>query len=130
MGALEGGCYCGRVRYRVSGEPVLSLICFCRDCLAFSGGDGYAGMMVREENFCLLDGAPSTHTKTARSGRNVVRHFCGDCGSNLWGHTELGLISVAAGTLDDPEAFRPLKVAFVDDAPSWARIPSGLERLD
>jgi hypothetical protein len=78
-----GGCFCGSVRYRVGGKPVLSLICFCRDCVATSGSDGY---------------------------------------------TELGLVSIATGSLDEPDVFKPTKAVFVADALSWARIPEGLER--
>jgi hypothetical protein len=125
---LEGGCWCRRVRYRVSGPPVLSLLCFCRDCLATSGTDGYAGMMVREDDFEKLSGETATHTRTSASGRNVERHFCSACGSNLWGATQLGLVSVAAGSLDDPNAFEPTKAVFVSQAPAWARIPDGIER--
>jgi len=128
--ALDGGCFCGAVRYRTTGSPVLSLLCFCTDCLAIAGTDGYAGMMVRAADFEHLSGETVVHAKVARSGRSVHRHFCPKCGSNLWGQTELGLISVAAGTLDDPNAFKPTKAVFVADAPDWARIPEGLDRVD
>lgn len=126
--SLEGGCLCRDVRYRVTAPPVLSLLCYCRDCLATSGTDGYAGMMVEEAYFEQLCGETTSHSRGAKSGRTVIRHFCSTCGSNLWGQTELGLVSVAAGTLDDPDAFEPTKAVFVADAPSWASIPDGLER--
>ena len=126
----EGGCFCGSVRYRVSGQPVLSLICFCRDCLAISGSGGYAGMMVNDDDFTHISGKTTVHIKVSKSGRSVQRHFCPNCGSNLWGQTELGLISVAAGSLDEPNDFRPTKAVFVADAPTWARIPEGLEHDD
>ena len=29
---LEGGCYCGRVRYVAEGEPTLKAQCHCREC--------------------------------------------------------------------------------------------------
>jgi hypothetical protein len=116
------------VRYRVTGEPVLSLLCYCRDCLRTAGTDGYAGMMVPQENFECFAGSTATHVRQASSGREVERNFCPRCGSNLWGATQLGLVSVAAGTLDDPDAFQPSKVVFASQAPSWARIPVGIER--
>ena len=35
---LEGGCYCGAVRYVAAGEPVLRAQCHCRACRRISGG--------------------------------------------------------------------------------------------
>ena len=125
---LEGGCFCGQVRYRVVGPPVLSLHCYCGDCLSVSGTDGYAGMMVAEDHFVHVSGETTPHTRGSKSGRTIERHFCPTCGSNLWGATQLGLVSVAAGTLDDPDAFEPTKAVFVSQAPRWARIPNGVER--
>lgn len=123
-----GRCFCGDVTYEIRGEPVLSLLCFCSDCLAISGTDGYAGLMVQEADFNQLSGKTSVHSKLGKSGRTVHRHFCPTCGSNLWGHTELGLISVAAGSLDNPALFMPTRAVFTNDAPAWARIPAGLPR--
>lgn len=126
---LDGGCFCGEIRYRISGDPVLQLYCFCTDCLAITGTDGYAGYMVKNEDFSLVKGTPKTHDKLSKEGRTVRRHFCGTCGTNLWGQTELGLVSVAAGTLDDPSEFQPTKKAFAHDAPDWARVPGSLEAI-
>ena len=124
-----GGCFCGAVRYELTGDAVLQLLCFCRDCLKNAGTDGYAGYMVKEADFHLTSGNPTVHTKTSKGRRKVHRHFCGICGSNLWGVTEFGLISVSAGTLDNPDLFKPAKKVFTSDAPHWARIPEQLEDM-
>lgn len=129
MTAVEGGCFCGEVRYQISGAAVIQLYCFCKDCLAITGTDGYAGYMVKEADFQLTKGTPRTHDKISKEGRTVKRHFCGNCGSNLWGKTEFALISVAAGTLDNPALFKPDKKVFVDDAPHWARMPTTLGNI-
>ena len=126
---IYGGCFCGEVRYKITGEPVFQLFCYCKDCLSITGTDGYAGMMVKNSDFHLIKGNPTVHKKRARDGRTVKRHFCGTCGSNLWGQTEFGLVSVAAGTLDDPNIFKPNRTAFVADAPHWARIPDEMEEM-
>lgn len=126
---IEGGCFCGDIRYRIKGEPVLQLFCFCKDCCAISGTDGYAGYMVNAPDFSLSRGTPIWHETISKEDRVVIRHFCGKCGSSLWGQTEFGLISVAAGSLDDPGLFKPTKKVFVHDAPVWARIPDHLDEM-
>ena len=62
-------------------------------------------------------------------GSQARGNFCAECGSNLFGVTEFGLISVAAGTLDDPEVFRPTATGFSADAPHWGRVPDDLKEL-
>jgi len=124
----EGGCFCGEIRYKIGGIPVLQLYCFCEDCLSLSGTDGYAGIMIKQDDFEVTRGVPTCHEKTSRENRKVVRNFCGTCGTNIWGKTSFGLISVAAGTLDDPGLFNPSKSVFTEDAPHWARIPENIER--
>jgi hypothetical protein len=126
---LEGGCFCGAVRYRITGEAQLQLMCFCRDCLATTGTDGWAGYMVKSDDLELVSGTPRVHERISKEGRAVQRNFCADCGTNLYGVTTFGLTSVAAGTLDDPDRYRPTKKVFVHDAPAWARIPDDLEEM-
>ena len=126
---LYGGCFCGEIRYQITGEAVLQLMCYCSDCLSTSGTDGYAGFMVKSQDHELLQGTTSKFEKISKEGRTVVRHFCGKCGTNLWGVTSFGLTSIAAGTLDDPNNFHPSKKVFVNDAPTWARIPDHLEEM-
>ena len=33
-----GGCYCGQVRYKASGDPAVKLQCNCRECQYLTGG--------------------------------------------------------------------------------------------
>ena len=34
---LTGGCHCGAIRYRITGEPVRHLLCHCSDCRRHAG---------------------------------------------------------------------------------------------
>lgn len=127
--SLEGGCLCKKIRYRLSGEPVFQLFCYCSDCRIFSGADGWAGYMVKTAEFELITGTPTVYNKTSIEGRSVGMNFCGTCGSKLFGTTEFGIVSVAASSLDDPSIFKPTKKVFTDNAPHWVRIPEYLEEM-
>ena len=35
---LEGGCYCGAVRFVTEGDPVMKAQCVCRECAHITGG--------------------------------------------------------------------------------------------
>ncbi len=55
---LEGGCYCGALRYEAEGEPRLKGECYCRPCQHFSGGGPNLYMLMRPEGFRWTRGEP------------------------------------------------------------------------
>lgn len=129
MHSLEGGCCCGAVRYRVGAEPVVQLLCYCKDCLAITGSDGCACYIVKDTDFEITSGQPNRFDTQSKADRVLNRYFCGECGTNVYGQTELGLVSVAAGTLDDASVFEPTRTVHAQDAPHWARIPEHLKPM-
>ena len=36
---IEGGCYCGEIRYLSKGEAQASIQCHCRECQYITGGN-------------------------------------------------------------------------------------------
>ena len=79
---LEGGCYCGAVRYLAEGEPVLRAQCHCRACQHISGGAPNLFMLMPADGFVYTKGAPSTYTRPDKADA-VTREFCAVCGTNL-----------------------------------------------
>jgi hypothetical protein len=127
--SISGGCLCGEVRFRIDGEAVFQLLCYCADCRKVSGSDAYAAFVVPRDTLTLETGSPTGFSVQAKSGRTNRRNFCGTCGSRLWADLEMGFASVSGGALDDPERFQPTMVHCENDAPTWARIPDQLESL-
>lgn len=75
MTSHEGGCHCGRVRFRVTGPLERILVCNCSICTK----KGFWHWIVEPERFELLGGADAL--STYRFGTGVACHqFCRDCG--------------------------------------------------
>jgi len=68
----------------------------------------------------------------AESGRKVSRGLCGNCGSNLFILAELVLTmqGLWAGSLDDPNIFKPQVNVWTRSAPGWSVLDPILKKLD
>ncbi len=55
---LEGGCYCGKVRYVAEGEPMMTAQCHCRECQYITGGAPNLFMAMPVDGFKYTSGAP------------------------------------------------------------------------
>jgi hypothetical protein len=71
----EGGCHCGRVRFRVTGDLAHVVDCNCSMCTK----KGILHLIVAPEAFELLTGREELTTYRFNSG--IARHtFCRHCG--------------------------------------------------
>jgi hypothetical protein len=112
----NGGCQCGAVRYEFTGAPAQVNVCHCRMCQKASGGPIMAFARVRKDQLRWTRGKPAAF----RSSSLVERNFCGACGTPLtYNFIDSGNISVTAGSLDDPEAVRPVLQYSIDRTLSW-----------
>lgn len=130
MTERTGGCLCGQVRYRVSAEPVVSRICWCRDCQHISSNGTVNAIFP--SSAIEITGDPGEYTSTSDSGNQVRRRFCRNCGSHLFADStgRAGLTVVRVGTLDDPSSVRPVSNIWTASAPAWACLDPALERAE
>ena len=114
----EGGCLCGSVRYRISGAPRSSSVCFCRSCRLASGAPSVAWFVVDLTQFDLLSGGLTTF----QSSPPVKRSFCANCGTPLaYQHTDdPTMIELTTATLDNPPRFPPVREIWHSQKVSWA----------
>lgn len=126
--AREGGCQCGRVRYRVEGDPVVVAVCHCKECQRQSGSAFGMSMVVRKEQFTLLQGDLKVFTRAADSGGHVVCSFCPECGTRIIHEPQRmpGMVNVRAGTLDDTSRVTPRLQAWTASKQAWLRLDEGL----
>jgi hypothetical protein len=124
MQISEGGCLCGKIRYRVIGEPAGSMVCHCRTCRRAAGSPVVAWLTFPKARFQLSLGNPAEF----RSTPPVRRTFCGACGTPLtYEHRdEPGSIDIITCSLDDPNAFPPTHHSWLSHDLRWIRFGDGL----
>jgi len=126
----KGGCYCGAVRYEISGEPTMKLLCYCRECQHVSGGGPVTVMGVPTESFTYTQGEPSRFTRTDIPAP-VTREFCPNCGTHLTSRVpSLPSVLVKVGGLDDPSLFgMPQMAIYAGEKQVFHAIPEGVPTL-
>ena len=100
-----GGCQCGSIRYRISGELEYPHLCHCRMCQKAAGNYFMALGFAPGNMLTLTRGEPGWF----QSSDPVRRGFCPDCGTPLFFDTlQSDGMAVTLGSLDDPAAFPPV----------------------
>jgi hypothetical protein len=129
---LAGGCACQCVRYECNENPIVQLICHCRDCQRASGSAFAAIMMVAADKFKFVKGEPAYHELIGGSGRKVRRGFCPKCGSPVTLHwPEVAAIQMLqVGSLDDPSCFEPQTELWLSSGCSWHPVNPGTLKFE
>ena len=124
----EGGCLCGKVRYRVEGPPLRVGYCHCRMCQRASGAPLVAWIGWPAERFALIRGEPASFASSAKG----VRSFCPACGSQLLFRDPRGAgeVEVTLASLDDPAAFRPQEHIWTASRFPWLELADRLPRYE
>jgi hypothetical protein len=128
---LEGGCYCGSIRYLAEGEPMLRAQCHCRECQYISGGSPNMFILMPPKGFSYTQGTPKTFTRKDLENA-VTREFCDECGTHLTTRRPgLPAVILKVGTLDDPSQFgTPEMAIYTIDQQAFHAIPQGLPTFE
>ena len=108
MPDLTGGCLCGDVRIRASGEPYRVGLCHCLDCRKHHGALFFAAAIFPEDAV-TIEGYTSHY-------RN--HHFCPRCGSSVFARYG-DEVEVHLGTLDAPDQLAPTYECWTIRRESW-----------
>ena len=127
--AHDGGCSCGRVRYRLTAEPLIVHACHCRQCQRVTGSAFVMNAVIEQFALELLSGAP----KACRfEGTSHTAYFCEDCGTYVWSQYAGRFQAcrfVRVGTLDQPNACPPGVHIFTSSKQPWVVIPEGVPQF-
>jgi len=122
-----GGCFCGAVRYEVSGVPRTLCYCHCESCRRAAGSPAVAWATFDRAGFRVTRG----RMREFNSSPRVTRGFCERCGSGLtYAHeARPGDIDVTLVTLDAAAALAPTMHVWVADKLPWVRLDDGLPQF-
>ena len=123
-----GGCHCGAVRYRVTGEPAATSHCHCGDCRRMTGAPSLAWAIFPEDRVEIVAGEAAVRATSP----GVEWGFCARCGTTLTYRraNRPGLFDVTTATLDDPEAFPPGKEIWTGERLSWVQPNPALPQFE
>lgn len=126
---VTGGCLCGAVRYELAAPMLFGGFCYCLDCRKASGS--HSASMGVPLAALTVTGETRDYSRPGDSGGMVTRKFCPTCGSGIYSSgSREGVVMLKAGTLDDPEHFKPMASVYVKRAPSWDKPREGLPAFE
>lgn len=126
--ALEGGCACGTVRYRMLGPPLIVHCCHCTWCQRETGSAFALTAYIETALVVLTKAAPEQVTTPSASGKGQIIARCPTCRVAVWSHYAGAgprIAFVRVGTLDAPGGLTPDIHIFTSTKLPWVVIPEG-----
>ncbi len=119
---IEGGCFCGSVRYQIDGALGEGRSCHCSRCRKAFSGQASAYAEVEGGTFEWVEGEELlTHYATHPP---FGLAFCGRCGSTLCGTVHGKVHGVTLGCVDgDPGVVIGMHI-FVGSKAPWEVMPT------
>ncbi len=124
---ISGGCFCGAVRYEVTGKLRGVVNCHCSQCTKLNGNFGAHSKAPRSNITITKDEGLGWFgiSDVARRG------FCRECGSGLfWENTEQDSMGIVAGSLDGPTKLETIGHIFVADKADFYEITDDLPQFE
>lgn len=121
----EGECFCGSVKFKVSGEPQGMGYCHCTSCRTWAAAPVNGFTLWKPEDVEITEGAEliAEYQKT----ENSQRRFCTVCGGHLMTeHPGLGLIDVYSAMVPDLDFQPGVHIHYQEKV---LRIPDGLPKF-
>lgn len=129
---LEGGCFCGFVRYRLETPPMFVNCCHCTDCQKQVGSAFAINALIERDRVTLLRGEPEAIEMKTDSGRPHDIYRCPKCKSAVW--SDYGrrrvLAFVRVATLDTPSVLPPDVHIFTRSKLDWVVLPDGARAFE
>ena len=123
MAMHKASCQCGALKVEAADDPDVVVACNCKACQKRSGSPvGAAGYFKRD--LLTISGPVRSWGRVAESGRNLVSHFCPECGTNVYWTLEMrpNHIGVAVGCFEAPLS-TPERAIWTEEKLDWVEFP-------
>ncbi len=116
-----GQCFCGAVKYTVTGDPINVRACHCRDCQRLTGSAFFVRALFPKDQVTITG-----QVAEFPSSEEVIRKFCPRCGSQLFADRKSrpDTISIALGSFNNLNGILPPEHIWVSDKQAWFSIPA------
>ena len=122
--ALEGGCSCGGVRYRLASEPLFTHCCHCLNCQRQTGSAFVINLLIEADRVELVAGTPKAVEVPRDDGSTQTIFRCPACEVAVFSeYTRPQVRFVRAGTLDDPSRVVPDVHIYTRSKLPWVALP-------
>ncbi len=125
---IQGGCFCGNVRFEVEPDYITYRYCFCSRCRKMRGTSNASNIFAKPGALTFLSGEDGIK-RFDHQGSRFGNSFCTECGSPVPRALaeDRGWL-VPAGSVDSDPGVRPESAIFWDDHAAWMPNVDTLEK--
>lgn len=127
-----GTCQCGETTYRVTGEPLVTIACHCRDCQKLSASAFSLSVLLRRGDFELLSGELKSWERPTDAGGVAVCWLCPTCGNRVYHENPAmpDIIRLKPGALEDTSELQPQAHVWTCRQQAWLESFRDLPKFD
>ncbi len=120
-----GQCFCGAVKFTVTGDPINVRACHCKDCQRVTGSAFFVRALFPKDQVNITG-----NLAEFPSSEDLTRKFCPRCGSQLFADRKSrpDAIAIALGSFDNLEGILPSEHIWISDKQEWFSIPAGIKQ--
>ena len=124
--SAAGGCTCGKVRFKLTRNPLFVHACHCSLCQRQSGTAFALNGLIEARHVTHECGELEDLTMPTGSGSGQIVSRCPTCRIAVWSvYNRMGdtFRFIRVGALDEPDTCPPDIHIFTSSKPSWLKLP-------